>query len=139
MATHRSYGSLPDCLRLVDDKLNADVPLEKRHNIHSHMNNNQPVAINREEYHNRIAEAVKNDPDAMEAGRQRAKVWHDLVRNPENVKCRCKMTDCRFHGNCTKCIALHRHFDGFPSCCESIHDKIAAAILAYRAEQAAAE
>ena len=139
MATHRSYGSLPDCLRLVDDKLNADVPLEKRHNIHSYMNNNQPVAINREDYHNRIAEAVKHDPNAMEAGRQRAKVWHDLVRNPENVKCRCKKTDCRFHGNCTKCIALHRHFDGFPACCESIHDKIAAAILAYRAEQAEAK
>ncbi|NLO48741.1 MAG: hypothetical protein GX111_10540 [Clostridiales bacterium] len=136
ITTHRSYGSLPDCLRIVDDKLSAEIPPEKRHNIHSHMNKNQNKAINREDYHNSIAAAVKQDPNAMEEGRKRAAIWHDLVRDPENTKCTCKKTDCRFHSNCTKCIALHRHFDGFPSCCESIHDNIACAILAYRAEQA---
>jgi hypothetical protein len=135
ITTHRSYGSLPDCLRIVDDKLSAGIPPEKRHNIHSHMNANQKKAVSREDYHNSIAAAVKLDPNAMEEGRKRAKLWHDLVRDPEKNKCTCKRTDCRFHANCTKCIALHRPFDCFPSCCESIHDKIAGAILTYKAEQ----
>lgn len=137
VATHRSYGSLPDCLRLVEDKMNEGVPPEKRHNIHKKMNPNQTSAPeNREAYHNGIAEAIKENPEAAwEAHYQRAKVWHDLVRDPVVMKCPCAKEDCRFHSNCTKCIALHRYYNTFPKCCEEINDNIAACVLAYRAEQ----
>ncbi len=137
IATHRHYGSLPDCLRLVEDKISEGVPLERRHNIHKNMNPHQTKAISRDDYGAIFANADKiTDPVRLEQARKNAKEWHDLVRVPENIKCPCKRTDCRFHSNCTKCIALHRYYNTFPKCCEEIHDKIAAALLAYRAEQA---
>lgn len=134
--THRYYGSLPDCLRRVDDLISEGIPPEKRHNIHAHMNNNQSIAINREEYARRVSEGVKADPNGKEAGKKRAAEWHALVRDPKNLGCSCPRTDCLFHGNCTKCCAVHRAYDGFPHCCQFIHDKIDAAVQAYRAEQA---
>ena len=138
VATHRSYGSLPDCLRSVEDRMNEGVPPEKRHNIHKKMNPNQTTApTSRDAYHNGIAAAVEANPEeAWEAHYKRAKGWHDLVRDPKVMKCPCEKTDCRFHDNCTKCIALHRYYNTFPKCCEQIHDNIAECILAYRAEQA---
>lgn len=135
VATHRYYGSLTDCLRIVDDKISEGVPPEKRHNIHASMNQNQALAIDREEYHKQVAAAVKADPDGIAKGKQRAKEWHDLVRIPENVKCPSPYTDFKYHGNCTKCIALHRYYNGFPYCCWPIWDKIDAAVQAYWAEQ----
>lgn len=135
IATHRYYGSLPDCLRKVDDAWCEGVPFEKRHNVHVVMNPNQTGAITREEYAERVAEAMsKWDPDEQAAAKQRTKEWHDLVRIPKNVACRCSRTDCVFHGNCTKCIAVHRHYNGFPACFEPIYDKIDAAVQAYKAE-----
>ena len=135
--THRDYGSLPDCLRIVDDKLSEGVPPEKRHNIHTHMNPNQKFATNRNEYADAVAASSASGQLTPEQARKNVEEWHKLVRDPKKTPCSCPHTDCWYHGNCVKCIALHRAYDGFPYCCRPIHDKIDAAVQAYRAEQAA--
>ena len=138
VVTHREDGSLPDCLRYVDDKISEGVPPEKRHNVHALQNPTQKIAVTRDGYERSLAEAMKNDPDpeaAAAAARMRVESWHKRVRDPEVNVCRCPRADCWYHGNCVKCIALHRYYDGFPDCCRHIFDKIDAAVQAWDKEQ----
>ena len=137
--THCYYGSLPDCLRFVDDKISAGVPPEKRHNVHTGHNPGQIHAANRNDYANGLMERGKEFTEEQKAkmrvaARERVENWHRLVRDPDKNKCSCPRTDCWYHGNCVKCCALHRHYDGFPDCAREIHDKIDAAVQAYKAE-----
>jgi hypothetical protein len=137
VSTHRYYGSLPDCLRPVDDKISEGVPPEKRHNIHITMNRRQVHATSRDEYYRVTAAWHKEHPEeSAELNKKNVAEWHALVRDRKNTACRCSRTDCWYHGNCVKCLALHRYYDGFPACCQDIHDKIDAAAQAYRQEGA---
>ena len=124
---HRYYGGLADCLRFVDDKISEGVPADKRYNIHGIVLKGQQ-AQTREEYEAHVASAPP-DPERMMA---LVEEYHRVVRVPKNIACTCPRTDCWYHNNCVKCAALHRYYDGFPDCCKEIHDKIDAAVQAYK-------
>ena len=61
--------------------------------------------------------------------------WAQVAKTKKNQACRCKNSACWYHGNCVKCIALHRHFGGFPACDRYIADHIEEVEDAYWAEQ----
>ena len=52
------------------------------------------------------------------------KEWDKIVSNPEKLKCTCHITSCNYHGNCKKCITLHKHFGNFPNCMSHIAEKL---------------
>ena len=140
VTSHRFYGSLPDCLRIVDDKISAEVPYEKRHNVHSSQNRRQKYSINRADYARLVTAWHNANPEQGAAlAKRNTASWHRIVRDPEIIKCRCPRTDCWYHGNCTKCLALHTYYDGFPHCCKDIYDGIDAAIQAYKQEAECAD
>ena len=128
VSLHRYYDGLADCLRIVDDKLEDGIPYEKRHNLHKYTS---AQATSREDY---AAFSAAREPDPVEL-RKEIDEYHRIVHDPKNIACNCPRTDCWYHNNCVKCIALHRYYDGFPNCCQPIGDKIDEAIQAYKLEQ----
>ena len=72
--------------------------------------------------------------------------FYDLIQkiravadDGENLKCSCPKTKCEWHGNCMKCVAIHRYYgEHIPNCLQCIiNDKIKA--LAGAGEMTAAE
>lgn len=57
---------------------------------------------------------------------ERAKAARSILANPDNIKCTCPENKCIFHGNCVKCVALHRYNKRHvPQCLEIVfNDKI---------------
>jgi len=49
-----------------------------------------------------------------------------FLASEEDVKCTCLKIKCEFHGNCYKCVRIHRHFgDHVPDCLQFIlKDKV---------------
>lgn len=49
-----------------------------------------------------------------------------ILANPDNLKCSCPNIKCEWHGNCKKCVALHRHFKKhIPNCLQVVfNDRI---------------
>lgn len=139
VALHRYFDGFPDCLRDFSEKLQEGVPQEHRYNMHYKIQ-----ATGNEDLSHLID---PHDPDGTRerlvkarqaSGRDMIAVmdeWAKIVRNPKNRACTCKNADCWYHGNCVKCIALHRHFEGFPACVRYIVDMIDEVVDAYRAEQ----
>jgi hypothetical protein len=139
VALHRYFDGFPDCLRHLDAKIQEGLPQDRRYNMHykiqSGGGNDETGLID------------PHDPDGSRerlikareaAGMDMVAVmdaWAKIVRNPKNRACTCKHADCWYHGNCVKCIALHRHFEGFPACDRYIVDKIDDIVDAYWAEQ----
>lgn len=52
----------------------------------------------------------------------------EVLNNPQNINCPCQKELCEWHGDCKKCVALHRyHSDHLPVCMTPIiKDKIVA-------------
>jgi hypothetical protein len=139
IALHRYYDGFPDCLRPLADKMQEGVPQERRYNMHYKIQSDgTPEGIidphdpdgSRERLFKHAQET-----QAKYAGVAAADKWAKIVRNPKNRACTCSQTDCWYHGNCVKCIALHRHFEGFPACVRYIVDEIDELVDAYWAEQ----
>ncbi|NLO48743.1 MAG: hypothetical protein GX111_10550 [Clostridiales bacterium] len=139
VALHRYYDGFPDCLRPLDEKMQEGIPQNRRYNMHLKIQSDgTPEGIidphdpdgSRERLFKHAQEANVKDQGVAAADR-----WHKIVKNPKNRTCTCSHTDCWYHGNCVKCIALHRHFDGFPACDRYIVDKIDDIVDTYWAEQ----
>ena len=52
------------------------------------------------------------------------------VNDENNLKCKCPKVNCEWHGNCKKCVALHRyHANHIPNCLQFIiNDKLKALV-----------
>ena len=51
--------------------------------------------------------------------------FRNVADDDENTKCTCSNTKCEWHGNCVKCVAIHRHYGQLPNCLQFvIKDKI---------------
>jgi hypothetical protein len=44
----------------------------------------------------------------------------DVLANPENFKCGCRVKNCPLFGKCAECIAVHRYFKVLTGCMEGI-------------------
>ena len=131
VALHRYYDGFPDCLRPLDDKIQAGLPPDKKYNMHYKIQSdgNQDGTVDKADPDGSRERLIKqNTPEGRIA---LADKWAEIVRNPKNTACKCPRTDCWYHGNCVKCVALHRHFEGFPDCVRYIVDEIEAAVEAY--------
>ena len=117
IALHRYFDGLPDCLRRLEREMQADVPPGKRYTEKMNPTGMDGAAL------------AKRDPAHA---KRVAEEWNDIVKNPKNTACNCPRTDCWYHGNCVKCIALHRSYDGFPNCVRYIVDEIEAVVDAYK-------
>jgi hypothetical protein len=42
--------------------------------------------------------------------------WARIVADPANLVCTCAVTGCAYHGDCKRCVALHRYYRGYPGC-----------------------
>lgn len=140
MALHRYYDCFSDCLEPIELGIQEGIPEEKRF----------PSAYKMQMDGNEDSGLVDpSDPDGsrarLVAAAQKQKFglyeamdrWTKIVRNPKNRACTCKNTDCWYHGNCVKCVALHRHFGGVPACSRYIIDQIEEWTDAYWAAQKA--
>ena len=133
IALNRYYGNFSDCLRPLVDEMQAHLPQPEKYNMHAKMQASgraeglvDPTIdpdIMREILH-------KNDPPGLML--KRFDMWDDVVNNPKNTACKCSNTDCWFHNNCTKCIALHRNYGGFPACYRDIVDEVEAIVEEYK-------
>ena len=131
VALHRYYDGVPDCLRPLIDEMQAGVPQDKKYNVH--------YKIQSEDAPDGLVDPA--DPDGSRerlvkalTSEQRSKVaekWAAIVADPENTKCSCPNTECGYHGNCVRCVALHRYYGGFPYCLRYIVDEIDAIIEAH--------
>lgn len=139
---HRYYDCLTDCMRTVEEKLNEGVPLEYQLNTGYKMqfDGNEDSGLidphDQEESRARLVQAMKDGKLDIYAVMDK---WDRISKNPKNRACRCRNTDCWYHGNCVKCIALHRHFEGVPACVRYIVDDVEAAAEAYRKEHSEAQ
>jgi len=54
----------------------------------------------------------------------------EAVECEENLRCKCPKIKCEWHGNCKKCVALHRyHGEHIPNCLQFIiNDKLKALV-----------
>ncbi len=135
---HRFYDGFPDCLRPLDAQMQEGVPLERRYNMHFKIQSdgNDPSIIDAHDAdlsRARLFQQAKKD--GFDRGVEVANKWQKIAQDKKNQACRCKNSDCWYHGNCVKCIALHRHFGGFPFCDRYIADQIEEIVDAYWAEQ----
>ena len=134
---HRYFDGYPNCLRPLEDVLEKGVPQERRYNMHYKI---QSAGGN-----DKTGLVDAHDPDGsrkrlvQNAGRQNMievmNTWQKIAQDPKNRACRCKNADCWYHGNCVKCVALHRYYGGFPACDRYIVDMIDEIVDAYWAEQ----
>ena len=67
---------------------------------------------------------LRRPPANEEELQEEMKKWAEIVADPENLKCTCPVTACEYHGNCLKCVAIHRYYDGFPACLREFADKL---------------
>ncbi len=137
MTLHRTFDGFPDCLRPIDEKVSEGVPMNRRYNMHYKIQGGGKG--------NDLVD--EGDPDGSRErilARGQAEgvdisdilcAWDKIAKDKKNQACRCTHSDCWYHGNCVKCIALHRHFGGFPDCCAYIMDMIEEKNDAYWAEQ----
>lgn len=133
---HRYYDGLPDCLRPTLDAMQEELPKEKKYNMHLKIQSDgtPPELIDPHDADATRERLVQMMPKGN--GQKAADKWAAIVRNPRNTACTCPHSDCWYHGNCVKCIALHRHFGGYPYCVRYIIDEVDDIIDAYHAEQA---
>lgn len=135
VALHRYFDGFPDCLRPVDEEMQKGVPQERRYNMHLKIQSagNEDSGLIDEHAPDGTRERLINQKNMDIIALMDS--WSKIVRNPKNRVCVCKNTDCWYHGNCVKCVALHRHFGGFPYCDRYIADKIEEMNDEYWAEQ----
>lgn len=133
-ALHRYYDGFPDCLRPLDEEMQTGVPMEYRYNMHYKIqaDGNDKNLVDPHDPDGSRARLVNSDKK-MDINEVFDK-WAAVVRNPKNRACTCPHSDCRYHGNCVKCIALHRAYGSFPYCMNYITDKIEEACDLYWAE-----
>ena len=131
VALHRYYDGFPDCLRPLHDNIQSHLPVEKRyHEGYKMLEEGAPAGIvdpldldsSRERLQALQAEGKMGTPFAK---------WSEIVTDPANIACKCPQTDCKYHGNCVMCVALHRHYEGAPACLRYLVDNIDAAVEAY--------
>ena len=136
---HRYYDGFPDCLRPIDDKMQEGVPADRRYNMHlkfqSSGGNDKTGLIDPADPVGSRERLMKAREEAGQDVYSLMDEWDKVAKNKKNQACRCKNSDCWYHGNCVKCIALHRHFGGFPACDRYIADHIEKIVDAYWAEQ----
>ncbi len=133
-ALHRYYDGFPDCLRPLDEEMQKGVPQEYRYNMNYKIqaDGNDKNLVDPHDPDGSRARLV-NSAQKMDINTVFDK-WAAIVRNPKNRACTCPQSDCRYHGNCVKCIALHRAYGSFPRCMDYITDKIEEACDLYWAE-----
>ncbi|MCQ2406720.1 MAG: hypothetical protein MJ067_05865 [Oscillospiraceae bacterium] len=133
---HRFYDGFPDCLRPLDEEMQKGVPAEYRYNMHKNIQSdkNDESLIDPHDPEKTRANLVEAIPKENWQGI--FDMWGRIVRDPKNRACKCKQGDCRYHGNCVKCIALHRAYGSFPACMNYITDLIEEACDKYWAEHA---
>lgn len=132
---HRYYDGLPDCLRGQLDQLQEELPKEKKYNVHLKIQSDgtPPEAI--DPYDAELTRARLGELAKQGLIEDPANKWAAIVKNSRNTACTCPHSDCWYHGNCVKCIALHRHFGGYPYCVRYIVDEVDNIIDAYHEEQ----
>lgn len=126
---HRYYDALPDCLRFVEEKLDEGIPETCILNTHFKMQNDGNEDTGMVDPHNKLESRERLGRSIKEGTLDIYQVmdrWDKIAKNPKNRACRCKNTDCWYHGNCVKCIALHRHYEGVPACVRYIIDDVEA-------------
>jgi len=47
----------------------------------------------------------------------------EILAVEDNLKCTCPDIDCKWHGICRDCIALHRYHVTIPNCLEDAIEK----------------
>ena len=136
MTLHRYYDSLTDCLRFIEEKIDEGIPMDRILNTGYKMQNdgNEDSGlvdpVDQEESRRRLVES-KTEAELLAVMDR----WNKIAQNPKNRACRCVNTDCWYHGNCVKCIALHRYYAGVPSCVRHLIDDIEDVADAYWTEQ----
>ncbi|MGD9158362.1 MAG: hypothetical protein PVG39_08160 [Desulfobacteraceae bacterium] len=128
IALHRYYDGVPECLRPLVDKVQASVPQEKKYNVHYKIQADGALygivdPTDPDGSRERLMKA--NTPEKM---KKVVEKWAAIIADPENTKCDCPNVDCKYHGNCVKCVALHRYYGGFPHCVRYIIDEIDAIV-----------
>ena len=133
LALHRYYDGLSYCLSLIVDKMQEEVPQEKRYNMHYKIQaaGKPEGSIDYTVDPNEMRKIITKD-DTPADRRKRADEWAAIVKKPKNTACNCPRTDCWYHGNCVKCIALHRYYQGFPNCVRYIADEVDDIVEAHR-------
>jgi hypothetical protein len=135
VALNRYYDNFPDCVRHLVDKMQDEVPQKKKYNMHAKMQaSGRPEGSVDPTEDPDIMRARLAKLDSPDVTRQRLANWDAVVKNPKNTACKCHHADCWYHSNCTKCIALHRYYDGFPYCERYIVDKVETIVDAYKTE-----
>lgn len=132
---HRYYDCLTDCLTPFEEALNEGIPQECWYN----------TALKMQSDGNEDSGCIiENDPEqsranlakSMESGKLDILAvmdkWDKISKNPKNRACRCKNADCWYHGNCVKCIALHRYYKGVPACVRHVINTVEEAADQYR-------
>lgn len=138
MSLHRYYDCLTDCLRFVEEKIDEGIPMERVLNTGYKMQNdgNEDSGLvdehDQEASRARLVQSMKDGQLDILAVMDK---WNRIAQNPKNKACRCQNTDCWYHGNCVKCVALHRHYKGVPSCVRYIIDDVEKVADDYWAEQ----
>ena len=132
VALHRYFDGFSRCLEFVSDRLQAEVPQNKKYNMHYKMQSfDTPEGFIDPTENPDVTREKLGKIDTPEKRLKRTADWEAIVRTPKNTACKCPRTDCWYHGNCVKCVALHRHYEGFPECVRYIVDKVEEAIDAH--------
>ncbi len=138
MTLHRYYDSLTDCLRFVEEKLDEGIPEERILNTGYKMqidgNEDSGLVDPTDQVASRARLAKSIQAGKLDIIAVQNK-WDRISKDPKNRACRCKNADCWYHGNCVKCVALHRHYGGVPACVRYIVDDVEKVADAYWAEQ----
>lgn len=45
-----------------------------------------------------------------------------IPSDPANLECTCPRIQCKYHGQCRECVALHKYYKGTPACIEIAKD-----------------
>ena len=133
IALHRFYDGFADCFRRLEEAMQAHLPQKRKYNMHAKIlaegfppgeyDPTEDPDITRKKLFERHQQMAKENPDAYKRPRGPGR-WGEIVADPKNKVCDCPNTECWYHGNCVKCAALHRYYDGFPHCLRYIVDEI---------------